>query len=138
MFPHTYKNSCKSALYLSRARKKYLLANKNYMEHFILAKSIGGETPWSKRGAGASFRVPPPPFACRPAWKPGRGGAGLHAAPTSHKQGHAQRARGGVPLPIPVRPLLPFSQPPPSRVPPQFVRDWGHKKGGRAPPPIRT
>src|SRR6266702_2085485 len=46
-----------------------------------------------------------------------------------------KRARGGAPLPIPARPLLPFSQPPPSRVPPQFVRDWGHKKGGCAPPP---
>src|SRR6266702_7064812 len=48
-----------------------------------------------------------------------------------------KRARGGAPLPIPARPLLPFSQPPPSRVPPQFVRDWGHKKGGCAPPPPR-
>src|SRR6266702_5301095 len=46
-----------------------------------------------------------------------------------------KRARGGAPLPIPARPLLPFSQPPPSRVPPPFVRDWGPKTGGCAPPP---
>jgi len=102
-----------------------------------LAKSIRGEPPEQTGSGHLILCAPRPPFACRLCAETRAGVAQVCVQPPLHINRDAhKRARGSAPLPIPARPLLPFSQPPPSRVPPQFARDWRTKKGGVHPLPF--